>query len=166
VPFDMTGLAIALTRRERDAARRRLAKDRAEHIVGNLCAITRHAMDEGRVLSPLNCESLYRQTIRAELCLQGWPWADADRVAIDVVGVVLAILQAKRPTWNEGQPDHVIERGTLIARTRCANCGKELQGEQLRFCSNLCNSNHHHRVSWVRDATEEQLAERLSRSEL
>jgi len=162
----MTGLTIALTRRERDAARRKLSRDRAENIVGNLCAITRHALQAGRIVTPLNCEALYRRTIRAELVLQGWPWADADRTALDVVGVVFAILQVKRPAWNEGQPEHVIERGTLIERTRCANCGKELQGEQLRFCSRLCNSNHHHRVSWVRDATEDQLAERLSRSHL
>lgn len=166
MPFDMTGLTIALTRRERDAARRRLAKDRAENIVGNLCAITRHAMDEGRVLSPLNCEALYRRTIRAELCLQGWPWADADRTALDVVGVVLAILQAKRPTWNEGQPEHVIERGTLIARTRCACCGSSLPEDRPKFCSDGCKNVHGLRLLRLREASEEQMAKLASTSPL
>lgn len=164
MPFDMTGLTLALarpTRRQRDAARRRLSKDRAEHIVGNLCAITRKAMDEGRVLSPLNCESLYRQTIRAELVLQGWPWADADRTALDVVGVVLAVLQAKRPTWNEGKPEYVIARGTLIERTRCANCGSSLPDDRPKFCSTGCKNVHGLRR---REASEEQMRERASRS--
>ena len=166
MPFDMTGLTLALTRRERDAARRRLSKDRAENIVGNLCAITRHAMDEGRVLSPLNCEAVYRQTIRAELCLQGWPWKDADRVAIDVVGVVFAIPQVKRPSWNEGQPEHVIERGTLVERTRCANCGNPLPPDRPKFCSDGCRKVHGLRMFRLRHASEEQMARLASTSPL
>lgn len=59
MPLDITGITIALSRRQRDAARRKLAKDRAENIVGNLCALTRAALEDGRLLT------------RARWCISG-----------------------------------------------------------------------------------------------
>ncbi|MET4104623.1 hypothetical protein ABIE58_004082, partial [Roseovarius sp. MBR-78] len=142
MPFDMSYPAPAMTRRERDAARRKLSKDRAETIVGHLCALTRVALEEGRVLTPLAYEGLFRRVIRSELCLQGWSWSAADDTARDVVAVVFAIMQVKRPNWYEGQPEWTIERGSLIERTRCANCGHPLPEDRPKFCSDGCRKVH------------------------
>ncbi len=166
MPFDMTGLVLALSRRDKDAAKRRLSKDRAEHIVGNLCAITRVAVAEGRVLTPLGCEGLYRRVIRSELVLQGWPWADADRTALDLVAVVFAILQVKRPSWAEGQPEWTIEAGSLIERTRCVHCHKDLPEGHHKFCGKLCRTAHGLRMMRMREANENQMAVMASRYDL
>lgn len=166
--FDMTNLASVNrpTRREADAVRRRLSKDRAEMIVGNLCALTRAALEDGRLLTALGCEGLYRRVIRTELVLQGWPWADADKTARDVVNVVFAILQVKRPSWYEGQPEWTIERGTLIERTRCANCGNPLPDERPKFCCDGCRKVHALRMFRLRSASEDQMATLASSSPL
>jgi hypothetical protein len=164
--FDMASLAPKLTRRERDATRHKLAKERANHIVGHLCALTRLALSEGRILTPLAYEALFRQVIRSELCLQGWKWHPADQIACDLVGVVLSILQAKRPSWNEGQPEWTIERGTLIERTRCANCGNPLPEGRPKFCCDGCKRVYNMRLLRLREASEEQMRNLASRSEL
>ena len=164
--FDMASLAPELTRRERDATRHKLAKGRADHIVGHLCAITRLALSEGRILTPLAHEALFRQAIRSQLCLQGWKWHPADQVARDLVGVMLSILQAKRPSWNEGQPEWTIERGTLIERTRCANCGNPLPEDRPKFCSDPCRNTYNHRLSRLKEASEAQMAKLAAGSEL
>ena len=164
--FDMASLQPKLTRRERDATRHKLAKGRADQVVGHLCAITRLALSEGRILTPLAFEGLFRQVIRSQLCLQGWKWHPADQVARDLVGVVLSILQAKRPSWNEGQPEWTIERGTLIERTRCAKCGNSLPEGHLKFCSDPCRKVYHLRLHAMRHASEAQMATLAARSEL
>lgn len=166
----LTPATMALLRarrgRTRDAVRGRLSRDRAEGIVSHLCALTRHSLEAGRIVTPLNAEALYRHTIRSKLCLQGWRWRDADRTALALVGVVLAILQAKRPDWNEGQPEFVIRQGTLIERTRCANCAKRLPDERPKFCSEGCRAVYHLRLGALREASEEQMATLASRSPL
>jgi len=167
VAFDMAGLFDAKpTRRQRDAGRERLAKDRAEHIVGNLCAITRVALEAGRILTPLAYEGTFRRVIRSELCLQGWSWQAADDTAMDVVAVVFSILQVKRPDWYEGQPEWTIERGTLIERTRCANCGNPLPEGHPKFCSKPCRNVHGLRLMRLREADETEMATLASRSPL
>ena len=163
----MAGLFTAKpSRRERDAARERLAKDRAEKIVGNLCAVTRLALEEGRILTPLAYEATFRTTIRSELCLQGWSWQAADDTAQDVVAVVFSILQVKRPDWYEGQPEWTIKRGTLVERTRCANCGYALPEGHAKFCSTPCRNVHGLRLKALREADEQQMATLASRSPL
>ena len=164
--FDMASLQPKLTRRERDATRHKLAKGRAEQVVGHLCALTRLALSEGRIVTPLAYEALFRQVIRSQLCLQGWKWHPADQVARDLVGVVLNILQAKRPSWEEGQREFVTYGGRLIERTRCANCHKGLEGDQIKFCSSLCNSAYNRRLDRLREASEAQMATMAARSDL
>lgn len=155
--FDMTSLVTLpkMTRRERDAQRQKLAKDRAENIVGNLCALTRHALETGRILTPLAYEALFRRIIRSELCLQGWRWQAADDTARDLVAVVLSILQVKRPTWYEGQPEWTIREGMLIERTRCVKRHKPLPPETHKFCGHLCRRSHASRVQAMREGSEE-----------
>ncbi|MCC5984533.1 MAG: DUF2116 family Zn-ribbon domain-containing protein [Rhodobacteraceae bacterium] len=161
----MSGL-VRLTRREQDALRGKLARMRSDELTGHLCRITREALADGRIITPLALEGLFRQVIRSSLCLQGWRWQDADRAAMAVVGVVLSILQAKRPSWNEGQREWTIERGTLIERTRCANCGKKLEGDQKKFCSVNCASAYNQRLNRLRAANEAFVAKMVTRARL
>ncbi len=165
MPLDGRNLG-KLTRKELDAARGRLAKMRAEEITGRLCQITRQALEDGRIVTPLSCEAIFRQTIRASLCLEGWRWRDADKEAATVVGVVLSILQAKRPTWEQGQREYVTYGGALIERTRCSNCGKKLEGDQLRFCSSLCRVSFHARLNRLRGYNDEKTAEMVAKVDL
>jgi hypothetical protein len=163
MPFDVSH---RLSRAERDAARGALAKARAERVVGHLCAITRLALSEGRIVTPLAYEALFRQVIRSELCLQGWRWTPADQVASDLVAVVLNILQVKRPSWNEGQREWTVEGGTLIERTRCAHCGNKLQEGQLKFCGKPCRNVYHLRQMYMRQGDEAYTSKKASAWEL
>ncbi len=152
-----------LSRREQDAARRRLAKMRAEAVVTLLVRLTREALAEGRIVTPLNREAIHRQLVRTILVWQGWPWPPADNVAAELVRISLDTMNAKRPDWYEGQPDYVIHRGTLVERTRCANCGKRLEETQRKFCSQGCNSVHHRRLHYWIGADAEQTARMVAR---
>ena len=163
VPFDMPHKP---TRRERDAARHRLAKERANAIIGHLCATTRLSLSEGRIITPLAHEAMFRRVIRSQLCLQGWRWHPADQAARDLVAVVLSILQVKRPSWNEGQRDWTVEGGALIERTRCARCGNPLPEGHHKFCGRLCSSAHHARLVRLHNAGEELAGKMASRYEL
>lgn len=164
--FDIPGLSPQLTRRERDALRQKMAKERANAVIGHLCAITRLALSEGRILTPLAYEATFRQSIRSQLCLQGWKWEPADQVARELVGVVLNILQVKRPSWAEGQHEWTIEAGTMIERTRCVHCHKDLPEGHHKFCGKLCRTAHGLRMMRMREASEEQMAVMATRCDL
>lgn len=163
MPFDAR-TRTKPTRRELDAKRGKLAKDRAQHITGHLCALTRDALASGRILTPLAYEALFRRVIRSELCLQGWRWQAADDAARAVVSVVLFALQAKRPSWNEGQREHTIEGGALIERILCARCHKRLPDDRPKFCSDLCKSSYNSQLLRLREANENQMAKMASRA--
>ena len=135
MPFDGSP---RLSRRERDAARGRLAKMRAEAMIGLMCAVIRMAREERIIVTGLNAEGPFRGAIRAALCAQGWRWQQADDVALDLVAVALNILQVKRPSWAEGQQAWT---GTLIVRdAECRNCGVALMPRQVHFCCGSCRS--------------------------
>ncbi|WP_018391053.1 hypothetical protein [Ancylobacter sp. FA202] len=82
--------------------------------------------------------------IRASLCLDGWPWPDADGAARSVVGVALHQIGTIRPTWSQGQPEYVDLNEQ--DRTHCARCGGRIDddrgsrgGKTVKFCSRLCS---------------------------
>lgn len=83
-------------------------------------------------------EGFMRHGIRSGLCRRGWDWHDADALAADVVGAALARLGAKRPTWQQAQPEWVQYGVTLIERERCVNCGWQLPEGHTKFCSSRC----------------------------
>lgn len=151
--FDMVSLATVtlpkLTRRERDAKRLRMGNDRADAIVTRLALVTMIALRDGRIATKFAFEAAFRASLRSDLCLQGWRWDAADHAAMALTGAALARIGAKRPTWNEGQPEYVIHAGLLIARSRCATCHGPLTGDQRKFCSSLCNSTHHERIARI-----------------
>lgn len=80
--------------------------------------------------------------LRTALCLDGWSFPDADRVAREIVETGLRRIGAVRPTWGEGQPDFTGYSET--GRTRCIRCATEIPEERFRFhaevkyCDDVC----------------------------
>ena len=79
-----------------------------------------------------------RAGIRSSLCLQGWKWADADAAANEIVSAALNISGAKRPSWQEGQPEWTQPGALPIPREWCARCGKRLPDENRMWCGEVC----------------------------
>lgn len=80
--------------------------------------------------------------IRSGLILQGgWRWRDADAAARDVVRSALRRIGARRPSWQQGQPEFT-QFAVLYERTRCVRCGWKLPEGHRRFCSRRCSGAH------------------------
>jgi hypothetical protein len=135
MPFDARR---RLTRAERDAARNRLARMRAKQIAALLAQWTREALEDGRIVHPLNREAPYRHILRRTLILQGWRWHPADAAAIDVVRIALELLRVERPSWAEGQRAYT--QTDVTKDTACRQCGVMLLPRQVNFCSGTCRS--------------------------
>jgi hypothetical protein len=80
-----------------------------------------------------------RAGIRAQLCLQGVPWAPADQEAADLVANAFRALGVSvRPSWEEGQREYVVPREC------CAWCGVDVPNDLMAekrhygFCSDVC----------------------------
>lgn len=89
-------------------------------------------------LSPFEHEGSSRAGIRSALCLEGHGWDRADVTAADVVAEALRRMGARRPSWDQGQPEYTIGRDACI---RCRGpIPPELSvGERSRgFCSAEC----------------------------
>jgi hypothetical protein len=80
-------------------------------------------------------EAPTRHSLRAGLCLQGWPWIIADLQADSVVRHALRRIGARRPRWIEGQREYTdgAWRDDL-----CWQCGEPLPSHAKKFCSESC----------------------------
>ncbi|MBL3568872.1 hypothetical protein BV509_09130 [Rhodovulum sulfidophilum] len=156
----------ALKRRERDARRGKMAAVRVDRLTDAMAAQMRAAFTEGHAASLFAFEGPFRHAIRSGLCLQGWKWAAADEMAAAMVAEALRKAGAKRPSWNEGQPEWTIESGTLIERTRCQRCHKPLPEDHHKFCSDLCRTSHHAALWRLREADGESAVTMAVRSNL
>jgi len=81
--------------------------------------------------------------IRQKLCLAGWGWHEAHDEARALVKAALDRLGARRPWWNEGQPDYALNdaHGDFVERTRCARCAARLPEDAAAkriYCSDVC----------------------------
>lgn len=108
-------------------------RDRKRSISEKISALMREAEP-----TPFAAEGPCRAGIRASLCLQGWSWAPADLLAADIVSVALNMVGAKRPTWQEGQPEWTQPGALPIERERCVRCGKSLPDGHRLYCSHVC----------------------------
>lgn len=82
-------------------------------------------------------EGACRAGLRAGLVLAGHKWIHADLEAEAIVLTALNRLGAKRPKWEQGQPEYVDYDGC------CINCGKPVNPEPgdirgLFFCDEVC----------------------------
>ncbi len=91
-------------------------------------------------------EASCRHGIRQQLCLEGWSWDLADAVAADIVAEALRLIGAKRPTWQEGQPEWTQQGVLREVREHCARCRKPIPQERIdrsvatpaKYCSMEC----------------------------
>jgi hypothetical protein len=131
--------------------------------VDSLARTIRIAFEAGMTGSLWGLEGPLRASIRADLCLQGWKWRDADELARDVVAAAHSRVGAKRPSWNEGQLEWTIEAGTLIERTRCVHCHKRLPEGHFKFCGEICGGASRARWSHRQSMSAERIAATVSR---
>lgn len=131
-----------------------MGRQRFDALAGDMATLIRLAFDAGTIGSLLGLEGPLRHSIRADLCLIGWRWRDADSTASEIVGDALRRVRAVRPTWNEGQREWTIQAGVLIERTRCVKCHKPLPDGHHKFCSRLCGDAHQHRMAELRKGGE------------
>lgn len=89
-------------------------------------------------VTPFEYEGACRAGLREHFCLGGHSWQRADHEAAELVREAFMSMGAKRPTWLEGQPEH------LIARENCQHCNVLLSKEAIssgaRFCSDECQT--------------------------
>lgn len=137
----------------------RFNRRRKNTIAGEVAGVIRLSFQAGEIASLFGLEGPLRSAMRADLCMRGWQWSDADQAARDVVATAHSLLGAERPDWYEGQPEYVIAPGVLIERTRCAWCHKRLPEGRPKFCSDTCKSAYKGRVFRLRSATDEKAAE-------
>ncbi|MBL3571951.1 hypothetical protein DSD19_05450 [Rhodovulum sp. BSW8] len=142
--------------REREARRGRLGQARFDALAGELAAVIRLAFEAGATATLFGLEGPLRHGIRSDLCLMGWTWESADLMARELLDEAFKRVRAVRPTWNEGQPEWVIEAGTLIERTRCINCGKPLPEGHHKYCGEICADSKRRRVARIKEASEDR----------
>lgn len=139
----------------REAARGSLAKQRAEALEDRLARAMRAAFASGEIAYIGGLEAPLRHGIRTSLCLGGWRWIDADRAAQATVEGALRRIRAVRPSWYEGQPEHTVQGGTLVARTRCIKCHNPLPEGHHKYCGRLCANAHFKQMENLRSGSEE-----------
>lgn len=92
-------------------------------------------------------EAFCRHGIRSGLCLKGWNWTDADAAATDIVSAALRQIGARRPTWQQGQPEYTQDGVIVNERTRCIRCGWRLPEGHRKFCGPVCFTAHHNALA-------------------
>lgn len=125
----------------------KLSKDKHRALV----AITANLMRMAEP-TPFAMEAPRRHAIRADLCLQSWPWIIADVIADSVVRAALHRIGARRPRWIEGQRDFC-HGAYLRDDVACWECGSPLPPWRKKFCGDECqrksdNARAHQR--WIR----------------
>lgn len=143
-------------RQERDARRGELGPGRYSALVRDLAGTIRLAFEAGATASLFGLEGPLRHGIRADLCLQGWPWVKADLMAREMLHDAFRAARAVRPSWDEGQQEWAIHAGTLIERTRCVRCHGPLPEGHYKFCSSTCASSLSHRLARIKKAQEDR----------
>lgn len=124
-------------------------------MANRIAETTRGAWLDGTTASPWGLEGPLRARLRARFCLSGWPWPEADMLARDLLSEAFVAAGATdRPSWEEGQREWTVRPGTLIERTRCANCHIKLPEGRPKFCSDLCQNAAYLRIWRIKTARE------------
>lgn len=113
--------------------RHRLSVGRRRQIEKTVCELLRRGDP-----TPFAFEAPCRHGLRRALCLAGWRWGRADAMADEIVSTCLRAVGAKRPSWNEGQPDWTRQGAFPIERDRCRHCARPMPSERWIYCSDEC----------------------------
>lgn len=120
----------------------KLNRDRRRHMVEHITELMRKAHAAGAP-SRFTFEASCRHGLRRGLCLQGWPWRQADEAAADIVATALRRLGASRPTWYEGQPEWTQDGVKAVEYLHCKRCRGPIPEDRRVFCSYECKMWHH-----------------------
>lgn len=129
---------LSLSRKQRKKLELRLSRERRKRLTEVAAAVMREAAN------PFNAEGPLRHGYRSGLCLEGWSWGDADDEAAQIVAIALRWVGARRPTWEEAQPEWWVQ---LIEHTHCVRCTRRIPDERtggnkgrgaVLYCSNEC----------------------------
>jgi hypothetical protein len=93
---------------------------------------------KGAEPTPFAAEGPARAGVRSALCLAGWRWPLADAEAELLTRSALQMVGAKRPRWEEGQPEYVQPGVLPILRERCKRCAKPLPEGHFVYCGPAC----------------------------
>ena len=137
-----------IARKARKRERRRLQFRDRVGVVRAITVVVREAREDGRAVTHWTFEGLLIAVLRAELCLRSVPWALADQHAREVVEDALSALGAKRPSWQEGQPEWTDGGVIRETRTNCANCHGPLPEGHKVYCSKVCGDAARARRYW------------------
>lgn len=140
------------------------SRRRWQGMAGEVAGVIRLSFAAGEISSWLGLEGTMRAALRADLCLRGWQWRDANQAACDIVAHAHSLLGAERPSWYEGQPEYILAPGVLIERTRCRRCRKKLPEERPTFCSDICRRGHHTMLARIRAEADGEAADLAIRS--
>src|SRR4029078_8929811 len=94
-------------------------------------------------------EGALRHVMRSSLCATGWHWQQADDYAAHILVLAFLHLNARRPTWDEGQPLPISDGENYRL---CKNCGEAMEKAKRKFCSEQCRWAHHIRVKRLMDS--------------
>lgn len=112
---------------------RKMNGDRKKRLVAETCIILKTGEP-----THFAFEASCRHGLRSALCLDGWAWADADKMAAEIVNAALMIIGAKRPTWQQGQPEWTQHGAVAEVRDNCKRCSKSLPEGYKKYCSMQC----------------------------
>jgi hypothetical protein len=107
--------------------------DRRAHVIEEIKAVLRDFKS-----TPFEHEADCWHGLRRSLCLAGHGWHVSDATAADIVGEALRAIGARRPSWEQGQREHVDYLDT------CSQCGRPMPeemvsgGRRYRYCSSEC----------------------------
>lgn len=91
--------------------------------------------------SPFEYEGPALHGFRAALCLSGLPFRAAERRASIIVTEALRRIGARRPSWNEGQPEWTAPGYSPVEYWYCQNCGRRMdEPSAAKYCSALCRA--------------------------
>lgn len=88
--------------------------------------------------TPFENEGPVRAGIRSAMCLQGHSWPQADLDAEKILSSAFRFMGAKRPTWEEGQPNYT------VPAENCRWCAMPVPDELMtggnhsHYCSDVC----------------------------
>ncbi len=112
---------------------KKITRDRRRHLVNTVADVLKTG-EPTRFALEASC----RSGLRAGFCLEGWNWQEADATAAEIVAAALHMIGAKRPTWQQGQPEWTQHGVVAEERTTCIRCKGELPEGHYKYCGNLC----------------------------
>jgi predicted nucleic acid-binding Zn ribbon protein len=114
--------------------------------------------------TPFAAEGPCRAGVRSRLCLDGWSWVQADAEAALLVMSALQQVGAKRPSWQQGQPEYTQQAVLPVGRETCKRCGKPLPEGNVKYCGPVCFKSARNDAERRRYSEEKLIAQKAAKA--